>query len=462
MTYPIARQVSRIGLGLLLLPLILSAGAPGATSSQPLTTRQQTAPLPPLPFWKSTLQTAPLSAPQITVLRAALSQTSLPPGATLNITAFFVAKSHIPANYNLSLALVDADGNTVAEIQNNLDNSLLSLPTTQWNGPVAVTLPITVPQSSQGSLYLMLSLSDAHGTVLVSAAHGLEQDKQARVYVGAITVSDKPVKTAVSSHLPVDPSQYALTFQDDFTSPSISDASNNDHSRWYAQNEQCCMMASDGKPTAMASYLGPDNPFHFTQPGGLTIQLKRQDNRWTSGVLTSVDAKGVGFSQQYGYFEMSARFPPGLNTWPSFWLLNTASKSSGAPAGEIDVVEYIANPAFPNYITTTLHDWSNKTTPAMSHHMVDLPSNGFHTYGMLWTATTMTFYFDGSITFECPTPPMMHQPYYLLFDLGLGAGWPTSSTPSTNDLQVQYIRVYQNAEWETFTPPSRHLCIHRR
>jgi serralysin len=96
--------------------------------------------------------------------------------------------------------------------------------------------------------------------------------------------------------------------------------------------------------------------------------------------------------------------------------------------GEIDVVEYIANPAFPNYITTTLHDWSNKTTPAMSHHMVDLPSNGFHTYGMLWTATTMTFYFDGSITFECPTPPMMHQPYYLLFDLGLGAGWPTSST----------------------------------
>ena len=141
---------------------------------------------------------------------------------------------------------------------------------------------------------------------------------------------------------------------------------------------------------------------------------------------------------------MKARFSNGLDTMPAFWLLNTAAKSGGAPAGEIDIVEYIANPGFSNYVSTTLHNWSNNTTPAMSHNIVSTPTTGFHTYGMLWTATTMTFYFDGTVTFQAPTPSIMQQPYYLLIDQGLGGGWPTNSTPPVNDMLIQYIRVYSN------------------
>jgi len=170
--------------------------------------------------------------------------------------------------------------------------------------------------------------------------------------------------------------------------------------------------------------------------------LQEVNGLWTSGVLTSVDNSGVGFSQQYGYFEMKAKFPTGLNTMPALWLLNTAAKSNGAPAGEIDVVEYISNPGFPNYMATTLHNWSNSSTPAMSHNLVSLPTDGFHTYGMLWTPTTTTFYFDGTVTFQIPTPAIMQQPYYLIVDLGLGGGWPTNNTPSVNDLEIQYVRVY--------------------
>jgi beta-glucanase (GH16 family) len=51
---------------------------------------------------------------------------------------------------------------------------------------------------------------------------------------------------------------------------------------------------------------------------------------------------------------MKAKFPSGAGTWPAFWLLNQAALTSGANAGEIDVVE--AYMAFPNYINTTLHD----------------------------------------------------------------------------------------------------------
>jgi beta-glucanase (GH16 family) len=61
---------------------------------------------------------------------------------------------------------------------------------------------------------------------------------------------------------------------------------------------------------------------------------------------------------------------------------------------------------------------------------------------MLWTAATMTFYFDGSVTMQVPTPRVMHQPYYFLIDLGIGGGWPTEKTPSINDMQIEYVRAY--------------------
>ena len=78
----------------------------------------------------------------------------------------------------------------------------------------------------------------------------------------------------------------------------------------------------------------------------------------------------------------------------------------------------------------------------MSHNLVSTPTDGFHTYGMLWTPSTMTFYFDGTVTFQAPTPSIMQQPYYLIVDLGLGGGWPTNTTPPVNDEVIQYVRVY--------------------
>ncbi len=413
------------------------------SSTRHLTPSRQTMPLPPLPHWTTTSWLPIEAVPQIRVLRAALSDPTPLPGATLNVTANFVTTDRVAADYTLNIALVDASGKTVTGIHNDLDNKTIALPTSTWRGPVAITLPMVIPPAARGGFFLMLSLSTWRSSVRTSFAPDLRQDGRYRVYIGAINVGSRAPVPSATGAPPIDLSQYIMTFEDTFNSASISDSAINDQSRWYAQNEQCCMMASDSKDTAMASVSGPNNPFSITKPSGLNIRLQRRGNLWTSGVLTSVDSKGNGFSQEYGYFEMRARFPPGLNTWPAFWLLNTASKRSNAPAGEIDIVEYISNPAFANYMATTLHDWSNKTTPAMSHYMVDLPTDNFHTYGMLWTAETMTFYFDGEVTFQCPTPAIMHQPYYLLVDLGLGAGWPTVDTPPINDMQVQYIRAYR-------------------
>ena len=134
---------------------------------------------------------------------------------------------------------------------------------------------------------------------------------------------------------------------------------------WYTHNEQCCMATTDGSTTAMVGLSDRLGTFSLIPGGGLRIRLQKINNHWTSGVLTSVDNSGIGFSQQYGYFEIEAVCPSGYDTWPAFWMLNTAAKAHGALAGEVDIVEYIANPGFINYIRSTIHDWSDNFSTSL-------------------------------------------------------------------------------------------------
>jgi beta-glucanase (GH16 family) len=399
--------------------------------------------LTPLYLALSFMATRPAgTAMQVAVLTSSDPVIVAPPGAEISIQANFDARWALPEDDSLVLFLVGTRGIEAARVENDLDNRFTILPTSRWVGPITVLSSMTIPRLADGVYSIMLGLYRPTGPVQLTPGPGVTQDAHFRYIIGTVRVdaSAPPPGSFLSPTL--DLTGYHLTFNESFTDMSISDSTTNDGARWYARNEECCMATTDGTATAMVGISSPQNPFSLIAGGGLNIRLQRLSNSWTSGVITSVDSLGRGFSQQFGYFEIKARFPSGEDTWPAFWLLNTASKSGHAPQGEIDVVEYIANPRLPNYIATTLHDWSNKTAPAASHYRVPLPTTGFHTYGMMWTATTMTFYFDGAVSMRCPTPSIMKEPYYLLVDLGIGSGWPTERTPPTNDMQIKYIHVY--------------------
>jgi len=255
--------------------------------------------------------------------------------------------------------------------------------------------------------------------------------------------SSKPVAPDSDASSAV-PSGYHLTFDDEFLALSISDEDGTG-AKWHTNTVQCCMFdtSAPSTPTYMAGVSAPDGqqPYSLVPGQGLAIRLQKTNGRWYSGVLATVDRHGRGFAQQYGYFEMRAKFPHAPGAWPAFWLLNSAALTEHAPAGEIDVVESFM--FAPNYINSTLHDW---TPPAktVAHHLAKVAdlSDGFHTFGLLWTASTMRFSCDGQVYFTVSTPPIMQQPYYPIVDLGLGGGWPTRETPRTNNLLVRYVRVY--------------------
>jgi hypothetical protein len=405
--------------------------------------------LPTLPSF-TTGSSSPVGyAPQVIVEQASQPVTVAPPGATINVGANFYAAYGMDYDTTMIIALVDASGNTVSSFSNPLQwGSLTILPSYQWSGPVSFGTPLSIPTNASGTYSLMLQanatgIGSVAGGIQLTPGSGVVQDNQVRYYIGSVIVSSSAPQPSYLPAATLNLAGYHLTFDDEFTTLSLSDSSTYNGSNWYTLNEACCLQPSDNAGSAMVGLSSPWNPYSLLSGGGLDIRLQENNNVWTSGVLTSVDSSGTGFSQQYGYFEMKAQFPPGIDTWPAFWLLNTAAKSGGATAGEIDVIEYIANPGFADTESSTLHDYTSNSVPQpLAHNLFPVPSTGFHTYGLLWTATTMTFYVDGAVTFECPTPSNMHQPYYLLVDLGVGAGFPTTSTPSVNDMKIQYIRAY--------------------
>ena len=239
---------------------------------------------------------------------------------------------------------------------------------------------------------------------------------------------------------------YKITFDEEFTSRSISSGGTFDGSRWYNNTEQCCMKdESGGLPAVMypsvVNGLSVD-PYSLIEGGGLTITLSKQNGAWYSGVMTTVDNGGQGFSQQYGYFEVTAQLSGDAGTWPSFWLLNTAQKKGdNSNGGEIDVFEQYGT--WSDGFCTTFHDWSGGTTPYYNCG-IKVPNtlDGYHKYGMMWTESTTTIYFDDVQVAQTTTPAVMKQPYYMLLDMGLGGGWPTDKTPSTSTFKVKSVKVY--------------------
>jgi hypothetical protein len=259
---------------------------------------------------------------------------------------------------------------------------------------------------------------------------------------------------------------YVLTFQENFGSVSVStSALLNDGKTWYTETKQCgCYTPSDSTPAVQYSGAsGQTSPFSILPGGGLDIILGKQTlggvPTWVGPTISSVAPNGAGFSWQYGYFETSVRFPtnqPGI--WPAVWMLATKclplypgypaecpNDTSGQAAGipELDLFEVFG--AYPGFWTWTFHNFSRGVNDANMNTgtAINLLDGNFHVVGLLWSAVTTVLYVDGTIMGAIPTPPSYKQPLFILLTLGLGSGFPTTSTPNPSHMNVKYVRVYR-------------------
>ncbi len=205
-----------------------------------------------------------------------------------------------------------------------------------------------------------------------------------------------------------------------------------------------------------------------------TLHLRTRRNwYWGSGSsdnwpINTVTTQSSGLTFTQGYFEARMKWTGARGAWPGFWLfsyrhatndfwpsINPYCANHGLPkalcySAELDVFEGQGSES--NVFYGTIHRNSSGdygvSDDQNGNNYQDQPSDiaaDWHRYGMLWTASQITWYLDGKKLMSAPTYDSTNQPMFLLLQMWVG-GWtgdPNSSTPDLLETQVDYVDVWQ-------------------
>jgi hypothetical protein len=182
------------------------------------------------------------------------------------------------------------------------------------------------------------------------------------------------------------PNTWTLKFQEEFNAPvnvaqqgSASPFVWTDH-LWYVvdwHNDSNGWPAGDGTVNL--------NTVYPVSNGICTINAQTiTGGTWVGSTLASVNSSGVGFSQQYGFFESKIKMTKGNGLWPAFWLYNLHKVTDGtAPAAEIDIMEFYGSDYMHYY--GTYHSYATGTHEFNSNNQVSMGidmSLDWHTFAV--------------------------------------------------------------------------------
>ena len=160
---------------------------------------------------------------------------------------------------------------------------------------------------------------------------------------------------------------------------------------------------------------------------------------------------------QYGYFEIRAKIPSGVGSWPALWFLPVSFRQGvrWPQCGEIDMMEHTM--AKPDILVYSLHSEKiNHTRPKDRQRSTSVLSEGasreFRVYGMKWTRDAVEYFLDGvpvcrydrNGTEDRGDWPF-DQPFYLIVNVAVGGfmGGPIRDEDFPCEMIVDYVRVYQ-------------------
>ena len=168
------------------------------------------------------------------------------------------------------------------------------------------------------------------------------------------------------------------------------------------------------------------NPFSIKQDGlhikASLLSAEQQKayqvggpRRFGSGILLSRK------SFTYGIVRVVAKLPAAQGSWPALWLLPETRKWPP----EIDILEAMAWGSHSSQIHIGYVVSEEEGKGVSQWHEVGVnPSISFHEYGLVWTAETLTYLFDGRMIWQYPTPASLNQPMYLIINFAVGGTWP--------------------------------------
>ena len=188
-----------------------------------------------------------------------------------------------------------------------------------------------------------------------------------------------------------------------------------------------------------------------------TIKEKSGKANYSSARLVS---KGKG-DFLYGKFEIRAKLPKGLGTWPAIWMLASGNGygNKGWPDnGEIDIMEHVG------FDQNRIH--GNIHTKAFNHSIgtnkgnnvvVETVSDDFHIYSCEWTPETVKILLDGKDYFTFTKEAgydwqqwPFDKPFHIILNMAVGGNWGgqkgVDDSIFPQKMEVDYVRVYPLVE----------------
>ncbi|TLV01082.1 glycoside hydrolase family 16 protein [Dyadobacter luticola] len=190
--------------------------------------------------------------------------------------------------------------------------------------------------------------------------------------------------------------------------------------------------------------------------GNLIITVIKEKSGKQNYSSARLVTKGKG-DFLYGKFEIRAKLPTGLGTWPAIWMLfseNNYGNHGWPDNGEIDIMEHVG------FDQDRVH--GNIHTKAFNHviHtnkgnnvLVTNASTAFHVYSCEWTPETVTILVDGNAYFKFEKQPgyqwaewPFDKPFHLILNIAVGGNWGgqkgLDDSIFPQKMEVDYVRVY--------------------
>ena len=258
-----------------------------------------------------------------------------------------------------------------------------------------------------------------------------------------ITLSGIGVQPSGQPTPPTQAAGYNLAFTDDFNTLNVSPNMLGNYT-WY----QGLWWQQTVAPLSQ-----------FTVSNSI-LTLNWQKGLGDASLVTTAKDASIHQAWRYGYFE--ARLAWGNTTmgaWPAFWLI-PVEDITGADvvngvrdSGEIDIMEGQGG-SNPNTVYGTIHEWKNNSDVYNnnSSNAYNVPSgfvlSQYHTYGVLWTPGTISWYIDNQLIHSANTTATFdQQTFYVVLGSQEGVNWGggnlTGVTATTIPLNVDWVHVWQ-------------------
>lgn len=237
-----------------------------------------------------------------------------------------------------------------------------------------------------------------------------------------------------------------LVWSDEFNDKGLPDSNKWKYDTGYLRNNE------------MQYYTNKRLENAEVKAGILTITARNDSMKRGNNIypVTSAALSTQGKADwTYGRFEVRAKIPSSLGTWPAIWMLGSNISKAGWPAcGEIDIMEHVG------YMPDTLHfnvhtekyNHVKKTNKGVKVPYPE-PYTDYHVYAIEWFKDHIAWYFDERKVFTFNNEGTgdgawpFDKPEFIILNLAFGGDWGGQKGVNLHSLpqafMIDYVRVYQ-------------------